>query len=222
MSTVLPEFAENQEDRCPVVLVLDTSYSMLDSNLIGELNQGVRQFKEEVLKDPIAALRIEIAVIKFGGSVDVLHEFKTAHDFDPPDLTADGSTPMGQAVQRALGLIEDRKVTYKAQGVNYYRPWLWLMTDGAPTDSWQSAAAACKQAEKDRKVTVFTIGMGDDAGNKVLEQFAEKKPMKLQSLAFAEMFRWLSASLARVSKERAGTGDQVQLPPTDGWGKAYS
>jgi uncharacterized protein YegL len=70
--TVLPEFAENHEDRCPVVLVLDTSYSMLDHHLIDQLNQGVRQFKEDVLKDPIAALRIEIAVVKFGGSVEVV------------------------------------------------------------------------------------------------------------------------------------------------------
>jgi uncharacterized protein YegL len=221
MSTVLPELAENHEDRCPVVLVLDTSYSMLDSNNIGKLNQGVKQFRDQVLKDPIAALRIEIAVVKFGGTVKVLHEFKTAHDFDPPELTADGNTPMGEAVQRALDLIETRKVTYKGQGVNYYRPWLWLMTDGAPTDNWQSAAAACKQAERDRKVSVFTVGVGDAAGYNVLEQFGEKPPMKLKGMAFGEMFRWLSASLAKVSNQKAGTGE-VTLPPTDGWGKAYA
>ena len=60
--------------------------------------------------------------------------------------------------------------------------------------------------------------VGDDADLKVLEQFSdERKPLQLKGLQFREMFKWLSASLARVSKQKAGAGQQVGLPPTDGW-----
>jgi uncharacterized protein YegL len=219
MTKMMQEFAENKEDRCPVVLVLDTSYSMLDSNKISALNDGVQQFRDEVLKDSIAALRIEVAVLKFGGTVEVVSDFKTALDFQPTTLDADGNTPLGEAVQKALEMIEDRKAIYRTQGVQYFRPWLWLMTDGQPTDAWQDAARQAKQAERDRKVSLYTVGIGDDADLNVLGQFSdERKPMKLKGMQFREMFKWLSASLSRVSKQKAGSGEQVPLPPADGWG----
>lgn len=221
--SVNQQFAENKEDRCPVVLVLDTSYSMLDQNKIGLLNDGVQQFRDEVLKDPIAALRIEVAVISFGGEqVKVETDFTTALDFQPRVLDADGNTPMGAAMRKALEIVEDRKAVYRSQGVQYFRPWIWLLTDGQPNDDWKDAAAQAKRAEQDRKVTIFAVGVGDDADLGTLSEFCAAKPMKMKGLQFREMFKWLSASLARVSKQKAGSGQQVQLPPTDGWGSTIA
>jgi uncharacterized protein YegL len=219
------EFAENKEDRCPVVLVLDTSGSMLDSRKIDELNAGVQQFRDEVVKDPIAALRIEIAVVSFGnGGVQVIEQFKSALDFQATPLTAGGVTPLGEGVTKALELVEDRKASYRANGVAYFRPWVWIMTDGQPTDEWQTVASMTRKAEDDKKVQVYAVGIGDDADMSVLSQFtpANRPAMKLKGMHFREMFKWLSASLARVSKGKANTGGPVPLPPTDGWGSAIA
>src|ERR1044071_2342553 len=139
------EFADNPEDRCPVVLVLDTSGSMIEQGKIDELNTGVAQFKADVLSDPIASLRVEVSVVTFGGTVQVVHEFATADNLSLQPFQAGGETPLGEAVGAALDEIEHRKTQYKGGGVNYYRPWVWLITDGEPTDEWRSAAARARK-----------------------------------------------------------------------------
>ena len=113
------EFADNPEPRCAVVLLLDTSGSM-HGQPIAELNDGLKEFDRALKVDRLAALRVEVAVITFGGSVRALnvatdgnHEipcdaeqaFVTADNFHPPSLSAGGETPMGEAVRRALAVF---------------------------------------------------------------------------------------------------------------------
>lgn len=212
------EFALNQEDRCPVVLLLDVSGSMMDDGKIDRLNEGLASFKAEILADPIAALRVEIAIIAFGGGVSVVHEFSSADTLNLAPLQAGGPTPLGQAMDAALAEIEHRKSEYRANGVNYYRPWIWILTDGVPTDDWQPSAERARQAETDKKATIFCVGIGNDANIEVLSQFSIRPAVRLEGLQFREMFKWLSSSLARVSQAKAGAGEQVALAPVQGWG----
>jgi uncharacterized protein YegL len=216
------EFAMNQEDRCPVVLLLDVSGSMHENGKIDRLNEGLVAFRDEVKSDPIASLRVEISVITFGGSVNVVHEFSTADSLNVPRLEAMGNTPLGEAFDAALAEIEHRKNDYRANGINYYRPWIWILTDGVPTDDWQPAAARARKAELDKKATIFCVGIGQDANMQVLAEFSSRTPLRLEGLQFREMFKWLSVSLARVSQAKAGAGDQVALPPVSGWGTIMS
>jgi uncharacterized protein YegL len=119
MSIGLPEFVENPENRCPVILLLDTSGSM-SGQRIQELNRGLAAFKEDVLKDAQASLGVEVAIVTFG-PVRLMQDFVTIDQFTPPKLEADGVTPMGQAIEYALDLLETRKQTYKDNGILYYR-----------------------------------------------------------------------------------------------------
>jgi uncharacterized protein YegL len=118
------EFADNPEPRCPVVLLLDTSGSM-HGKAIGELNDGLRAFKEAIQADRLAALRVEVAIVPFGGTVkpiDVRSDTSAAFEpaqpfvivdgFDPPILTASGDTQMGAAVRQGLQMLRDRKELY--------------------------------------------------------------------------------------------------------------
>jgi len=106
------EFVDNPENRCPCVLVLDTSGSM-QGQPIEELNEGLAQFKRELLTDEMAAKRVEVAVIGFG-PVQVLASFATPDVFVPPKLVAEGDTPMGAAIQQAVALVEQRKQELQA------------------------------------------------------------------------------------------------------------
>lgn len=211
------EFALNQEDRCPVVLLLDVSGSMNEDGKIDRLNEGLSVFKSEILADAIAALRVEISVITFGDGVSVVHEFSSADTMNLPTLQASGLTPMGEAMDAALAEIELRKNDYRANGVNYYRPWIWILSDGSPTDNWQPSAERARRAEAEKKVRVYCVGVGQDANTQILGQFSASTPLKLEGLQFREMFKWLSSSLAKVSQAKAGSGDQVALPPVQGW-----
>ncbi len=102
------EFATNPDPRCACVLLLDTS-SSLHGAPIDALNDGLRAFQQDLQADGLASRRVEIAVVTFGGSVQVLQEFVTAGQFNAPSLVAHGDTPMGEAVHRALDLVQQRK-----------------------------------------------------------------------------------------------------------------
>ncbi|MCG6133217.1 MAG: VWA domain-containing protein [Nostoc sp. LLA-1] len=216
MAIGLPEFAENPENRCPVVLLLDTSGSMLGQP-IQELNRGLAAFKEDVLKDAQASLSVEVAIVTFGGVVQPMQDFVSIEQFIPPRLAADGLTPMGEAIECALDLLENRKQTYKDNGILYYRPWVFLITDGAPTDYWESAAQRVKDAEENRRLSFFTVAV-QGADMNTLKQIAapQRPPMTLNGLDFRSLFVWLSTSMKRVSSGKVG--EAVALPAV-GWGQ---
>ncbi len=211
------EFADNPEPRCPCVLLLDTSKSM-SGEPIQALNEGLRTFREELLKDTLARQRVEVAIVTFGGSVQVVQNFVTVDSFDPPVLQASGQTPMGSAVLQALDLIDARKLQYRANGIVYYRPWVFMITDGAPKgeslEVTRQAVQRIKTAEAEKKVAFFSVGV-EGANMKLLSKLSTRQPMKLRGLKFVEMFVWLSKSAERVAHSREG--EQVALPPVD-WG----
>lgn len=128
------EFADNPEPRCACVLLLDTSGSMSGES-IAALNAGLDQFATEMREDRLAGKRVEICVVTFGDSVDVVAEFGSALDFFPQPLKARGGTPLGEAIGVGLDLLAARQTEYRANGIVPYRPWVFMITDGAPTDS---------------------------------------------------------------------------------------
>lgn len=224
------EFAENPEPRCAVVLLLDTSGSMNGQPII-ELNEGLKELDRVLKADSVASKRVEVAIVTFGGVVqaidpksggrplsipfDAEQAFITVDDFRPPALEANGETPMGEAVRQALMLIRLRKDLYKRNGIEYYRPWIVLITDGEPTDAgWEASADEVKREEAGKHVVFYPIGV-QRANMQTLARFSDQRqPLKLQGLAFQELFNWLSKSLSAVSQSRPG--EQVPLPPV-GW-----
>jgi uncharacterized protein YegL len=198
------------------VLLLDVSSSMAGEK-IAELNSGLSVYKEELISDSLAAKRVEVAVVAFGGTVDVLVDFTTAENFQPPVLEPRADTPMGAAINRAIEMVTDRKATYRQNGIAFYRPWIFLITDGAPTDEWRGAAERVKSGEKSKAFSFFAVGV-EGADLAVLGQIATREPLQLRGLRFRDLFQWLSNSQQSVS--RSTPGDDVPLDnPTapDGW-----
>jgi uncharacterized protein YegL len=215
MPVGFPEFVQNPENRCPVILLLDTSGSMI-GEAMNALNQGVNLFKENIQADTKASLSVEVALITFG-PVKLVQDFVTIDQFTPPTLVADGVTPMGEAIEYALDLLTKRKAVYQENGIQYYRPWIFMITDGAPTDPWQDAAARIHQGEVDRKFCFFSVAV-EGADLKTLAQIApsDRPPVLLNGLDFQSLFVWLSKSMKRVSSGKVG--EAVELPPV-GWGQ---
>jgi uncharacterized protein YegL len=206
------EFTENPEPRCACLLLLDTSGSM-GGTPIRELNDGLLAFKEELSHDSLAMKRVEIAVVTFG-PVKVESNFQTVDSWEPPRLTASGDTPMGAAIVTGLEMLRQRKDQYRANAIEVFRPWVFLMTDGGPTDAWHQAAELVKVGEESKGFAFFGVGV-ENANMEILSKICLRTPVKLAGLKFKDMFAWLSSSLSNVSCSQPGTN--VQIPAPKGW-----
>jgi uncharacterized protein YegL len=206
------DFALNPEPRCPCLLLLDVSGSMAGEP-ITELNAGLKAFRDELVADELASKRVEVACITFG-PVNVATEFETAGVFQPPWVRALGDTPMGAAITTGIELVRLRKEAYRQNGIAFYRPWIFLITDGAPTDEWTAAAKKVREGEAAKAFAFFAVGVRG-ANMDILSKISAREPLKLKGLHFRGLFQWLSNSMKSVS--RSTPGDEVPLDnPTHG------
>jgi len=208
---------ENPTPRVPVCLVLDNSGSM-DGEPISELNKGIRVFFEALLSDEVAKYSAEIAVVSFGAEVRLELDFETLQQQKIPTFIAWGQTPMGEAVNLALDLLEKRKREYKDAGVDFFQPWMVLMTDGVPTDDIENAANRTRELILKGKLTLFPIGVGNSVQMATLQNFSPKRiPVRLKGLHFSSFFEWLSQSVSICSQSMPGEKIEIDTSGMKGW-----
>lgn len=228
------ESAENFEQKCLCVLVLDVSGSMReivdDSNMqyTGEtmymdgkkynlvtggiskldlLNEGLQNFYNEVSTDDTTSQRLELCIITFNDYVQVVQEPALPENVTIPELKGEGDTALADAVNEAIDKVEARKNWYKATGQPYYRPWIILMTDGVPNKGQDinSLAQRIKNDTDAKKYAFLPVGV-EGADMDVLQRIAGNgmNATKLKGMRFAQFFRWLSASMGTVTKAEEG------------------
>ncbi len=222
------DLINNPAPRVPVCLCLDTSYSM-KGEPIDELNAGVRSFYEELRRDEDANDAAELCIVTYGnGGVQKHTDFSSLElQPDAPTLTVGGNTPMGEGVNLALDLLERRKEDYKRSGVDYYQPWLVLMTDGVPfggsAEELERARKRTLELARARRLTIIPIAIGEGANISVLASFSpQKEVLKLKGLRFSDFFAWLSQSVARVSQSMPGEDVPLDYSDIPGWGDIIS
>lgn len=216
------EAAENYEQKCLCVLVLDVSGSM-SGEPIQELNKGLQDFYQEIDKENTTRQRLEVSLITFSHIVNTVQEPALVENFTMPTLSASGSTAMVTAVNHAIDKVAARKQWYKDTNQAYYRPWIILMTDGEP-DSDQDVAGLAQRIKQDvaaKKYAFLPIGV-EGAKMSILKQIESGIPaMKLQGTKFSSFFKWLSASMGTVVS--AEEGQQVDLSAgADDWMSAFT
>jgi uncharacterized protein YegL len=211
------ESPKNYEAKTICCFVLDTSASM-GGEPIKELNNGLKEFHEEIKNDETTAQRLEVAIVTFNSLVQIEQEPALVEDFKVPTLTVSGSTKLVDGVREAITLVETRKQWYKQTGQQYLRPWIILITDGAP-DSGQDIQGLAKEIDEgvNKKTFVFLAVGVQSADMKILQTISAKpfEPCMMQGLKFSEFFQWMSASMSTVSS--SAEGDKVNLPNAKSW-----
>ncbi len=198
--------ASPNDQHLACVLLLDCSSSMQNGNAIDALNSAVSQFRTQCMADELLCRGLDIAVVGFSTDVQVIQDFTPITHMEVPRIIADGQTSMGAGLNVAIDLLERRKGQYKELGVPYHRPWIFMISDGAPNDDYEAAFARVCDMQKQKKLELWAVGVSGyekdiltSLTNRVIELDA--------NLNFAGLFEWLSTSLS--AKSRSKPGDAV-------------
>lgn len=204
------------EKHIACVLLVDVSGSM-NGRPIQELNEGLRVFGEALQSDSKAYGCADVSVISFGTTVQQVVPFCPAAEYTAPTLSAGGMTAMNEAIITGLDMIELRKQEYKSIGVDYWRPWVFLLTDGVPTDNeyYKDAQQRLQEALNAKKINFFPMGIGNNVDTQTLKKYTKDGQgmvLKASHQNFQEAFVWLSSSMSVISRSDPSM-QKVDLEP---------
>lgn len=206
--------------RVPTLLLLDTSHSMNqqtkdeDGNKrkkIDQLNDGLQLFKQEIDDDFKAERAVDVSLVTFGGDVSVEHEFSEIGDWQPPNLSASGGTPLCEALVKGANHLRDYRNHLRDDNVPLKKALVWVLTDGRPTDDggslWDKAQTVVEDGTEDGELLFYGVGIGDGADTSKLDNLASAAPdeskvnvFQLESGMFKEFFRIVSESAQAQSE----------------------
>ncbi len=203
--------------RLPVYLLLDTSGSMSGEPL-EQVKNGVQVLVSALRQDPYALETAYLSVITFNTSASQVVPLTELTSFQMPDLNASGVTELGEALkvvaERASQEVEKTTASVKGD----WKPMVFLMTDGMPTDDWKKGLKRFRQ-EKWGIVVGCAIGMNDSSVNSVLVEICGEAVFQLDTAdrgAIAAFFKWVSASISTGSQKvesNSEVNSLSELPP---------
>lgn len=205
--------------RLLVALVVDTSDSMNDSDAIGELNRALELWRGDLTTGGDLSRLGEIALISFGaGGVQAIdpsgrragpldEPFVPVTQFSPRPLVASGYTPMTDGIRLALDVVKQRREALLAEGIMMaYRPLVYLVTDGAPTDDegndcrrWRSLEPELRRLEREQALLFFAFGV-TGADMEVLSALAPESTYSIEGTDFGALLRRVSRSIRRAMR----------------------
>jgi uncharacterized protein YegL len=199
--------------RLPVYLLLDCSASM-SGEAIEATRMGVRALVADLKTDPQALETAYLSVITFSSTAQQVCPLTELMSFQEPTLEARGATALGEALKVLNQCVDSevRKSTPTQKGD--WKPLVFLMTDGQPTDSWESAADVLKQK---RVSNIIACAAGPGADETLLKRITEMVVVlnNVQPDTLKAFFKWVSSSIKTTSsKLEQTTGDApLSLPP---------
>ena len=198
------DFGNSTKRRLPICFCLDTSGSMM-GNPIKQLNMGLNNFIASIKANDDTRSATDVAIITFGSSVEIVMQFGKIRDGLPEIQASTTLTPIGEGILTALELLNARKEGYKEMGIKYYQPWLVVITDGAPQGpnamaNMELAIKACNELEREDKLVIFNIGVGNSVDFDILKRLSIKReePISVSSGDFGKLFEFLGSSSSSV------------------------
>jgi uncharacterized protein YegL len=192
--------------RLPVYLLLDTSGSMIGEP-IEAVKNGVQVMVGLLRQNPQAQETAFLSVITFDGSAKQIIPLTDLGSFQMVDIKASGMTALGDALKTVSKCIDNEVAKTTADTKGDWKPLVFILTDGVPTDNWQAGLA-----EFQKRKTAYTVACaaGSGADTKVLKQITENVlsiDTDIQSIQ--KFFAWVTASIGVSSTKIEDSGKEV-------------
>lgn len=203
------------EPHMACVLLLDTSGSMY-GDAIDSLNRAINDFKEQTSMDELAQKRVDIAIIEFNDTARVVQDFTPLSQMQSVTLSASGCTAMGAGISLAIDKVKERNRFYNSMGTPCFKPWIFMITDGAPTDDIESARQRIIDEESKGthgKLKFWAVGV--PGYSKETLTSLTKRCIALNEANFNGIFNWLSESMVTISVSRVDENPQLSNLPSD-------
>lgn len=201
--------------RLPVYLVLDISGSMTGEP-IESVKNGVQVLISTLRQDPYALETAFLSVITFDSSARQVVPLTELSMFQMPDIQATGTTALGEALSLLANKANSEVTKTTAEVKGDWKPLVFLMTDGEPTDNWQKGLAEFK---KQKFGLVVACAAGSGANTSLLKQITDVVVQleTADSASIKAFFKWVSASVSTGSQKIEASGKDVsglnELPP---------
>jgi uncharacterized protein YegL len=209
------DFGWESSRRLPVYLLLDCSASMAGAS-IEAVNEGVRQLYTQLMQTPTAVETVWICLITFDTAAKMLSPLTPLLEFQPPELQASGITAMGAALELLEQSLDDdiRVGTETEKGD--WRPLVFLLTDGEPTDDWEPIVERLKNRTEKKVGTLIALGCGGNVNEGILKEVTDHV-LRMENVTvdrLRDFFKWVSQSVSGASVSAGAAAEASRrLPP---------
>ncbi len=204
--------------RLPIYLVLDCSESMAGP-AIEEVACGVDALRKALLSDPQAIETAHVSVITFSRYAKQIVPLTEILQFQMPKHSVRTGTAYGAALRLLLVCLQREVVKATPTTKGDFKPLVFLMTDGQPTDDWSAAAEVLRAANNPKIANIYAIGCGPDVDSEALRAITDIVLMMSDASieTIRKTFVWLSASVRASVKLAEGGGSPLEaMPPPAG------
>lgn len=201
--------------RLPVYLLLDTSGSMFGEP-IEAVKNGVQVLVSTLRSDPYALETAFLSVITFNSTAQQITPLTELSAFQQPNFEASGCTALGEALELLANKVDSEVVKTTTEVKGDWKPLVFLMTDGEPTDDLNKSLAEFK---KRKFGMVVACAAGQGANTDTLKKITECVVQldTADSATIKAFFKWVSASVSTGSQKVEDAGVEVtglsELPP---------
>lgn len=186
--------------RLPVYLIVDCSESMIGPTL-DSVSRGIKALINELCGNPHALETVWVGLITFSREAKLVVPLTEVLSFQLPKLSARPGTALGAALRLLLDCLDQDVIKPDESMKGDYKPLVFLLTDGQPTDEWEATADALKSIKNLRLANLCAIGCGPDVDLNVLKRTTDSVLMMrdFSSDAIQKLFVWVSASVQAAS-----------------------
>ena len=207
-----PQIVNASEPHMACLFLLDTSGSMAGEP-INELVSALNRFKIEVCEDKTTRDVLDVAIVEFNTSVNVVQEFVPIEYMESVSLNAYGGTDMNGGLRTAIDMIVERGRFYRRMGTQPYCPWIVMITDGYPNDSIDNVAEEIMTLDQQDKLRLWSLAV-KGADTKLLNKLGHgKRVLELEGYDFSKFFDWVNKSMRSISVSSPGEKPRGQELP---------